>query len=260
MSVDGWCIFRNAAVYEPYCGEADNRGIFRVDPAELIALVGRANRQGLAVAVHAVGARAVDAALDAFEAAGPAIAGPHRIEHAHIDVTGAQLRRMRDLGLVWSAQPALIGPNRRDWEAGLGTQRASRIMALRTALDLGLPIILNSDVPSGPIGPLAAIRAAVTRDAGGSPLGPEQAIPVVDAWRAFTSGPAAVAHEPAAGSLEPGRVADLVVLDGDPFTDTQGPSGNHGDPSPRASNLDAAGIAATIIAGEIVHDPAGITA
>ena len=106
ISIDGWCIFRNAAVYEPYLGEPDNRGLLRVEPDELTRLVADANAQGLGIAVHAVGARAVDAALDAFAAAGAPTAGPWRLEHAHLDVTEAQLRRVRRPG------PGAVGPAR----------------------------------------------------------------------------------------------------------------------------------------------------
>jgi predicted amidohydrolase YtcJ len=60
VSVDGFCIFRNAAVYEAYAGEPDNLGLLRIDPERLCDLVRRANEAGLNVAVHAVGARAVD--------------------------------------------------------------------------------------------------------------------------------------------------------------------------------------------------------
>jgi predicted amidohydrolase YtcJ len=244
LSVDGWCIFRNAAVHEPYAGEPENTGILRIEPAQLNDLVARANRQGLGIAVHAVGARAVDIALDALEAAGPAVAGPHRIEHAHIDVDAPRLRRMLDLGLVWSAQPGLLPPYRRDWEAGLGADRAAGIMRLRTGLDLGLPMIFNSDVPSGPVGPLAAIRAAVTREADGRPLGPDQAFPKVEAWRAFTTKAAEVTGERVLGRLEAGYRADLVVLEGDPFG---------------ATDARTVAIAATMVDGRIVHDPAGMT-
>ncbi len=86
ISVDGWCIFRNAAVYEPYCDEPDNTGLLRIEPQELSRLTVAANRSGLGIAIHAVGVRAVDAALDAFEAAGPALAGPYRLEHGHLDI------------------------------------------------------------------------------------------------------------------------------------------------------------------------------
>jgi predicted amidohydrolase YtcJ len=218
ISIDGWCIFRNAAVYEPYRGEPGNTGLLRIEPDELTRLVAASNTQGLGIAVHAVGARAVDAALDAFAAAGPPTAGPWRLEHAHLDVTDAQLRRAAGSGLVLSAQPAFLPAYRPDWEQGLSPERVQGIMRLATARRLGIPVIINSDQPSGPAGPLLAIAAAVDRCAGGGgTVGADEAIPLVDAWRAHTSVPAEVMGEPRLGHLVTGARADLVVIGADPF-------------------------------------------
>lgn len=248
VSVDGWCIFRNAAVYEPYRDEPDNLGIMRIDPDELASLVAAANRQGLAIAVHAVGPRAVDAALDAFAGAGPAVAGPHRLEHAHLDLDDARLARIRDLGLILSAQPGFLPAYRRDWEAALPTERVDRIMPLRSAQELGIPIILNSDVPSGPLAPLAAIHAAVTRQADGRTLGADQAISTLAAWRGWTTLPSWGAGETHLGSLDIGRRADLVVFDEDPLADAADVAG-----------LLTRSVSATMIDGRFVHGADGVT-
>lgn len=243
ISIDGWCIFRNAAVYEPYLGEPENHGLLRIEPDELARLVAGANAQGLGIAVHAVGARAVDAALDAFAAAGPATAGPWRLEHAHLDVTEAQLRRAAELGLVLSAQPAFLPAYRPDWELGLGQERVQGLMRLATAQRLGIPVIINSDQPSGPAGPLLAIAAAADRRAGRGTVGVEEAIPLVDAWRAHTSVPAEVMHEPFLGRLVPGARADLVVIGADPF-------------APGAV-IDRLPIVATLVDGQVKVDVEG---
>jgi predicted amidohydrolase YtcJ len=245
ISVDGWCIFRNAAVYEPYRDEPDNLGIMRIDPGELATLAAAANRQGLTIAIHAVGPRAVDAALDAFAGAGPAVAGPHRLEHAHLDLDDVRLARIRDLGLVLSAQPGFLPAYRRDWEAALPADRVDRMMPLRSAQELGIPIILNSDVPSGPLGPLAAIHAAVTRQADGRTIGPDQAISRLSAWRGWTTLPSASAGEAHLGSLDIGRRADLVVFDEDPLAD--------------AADLLTLSVSATMIDGRFVHGADGVT-
>jgi hypothetical protein len=240
ISVDGWCIFRNAAVYEGYLDASDERGILRIEPDELCALVRSANAQGLGIAVHAVGARAVDLALDAFEAAGPAVAGPHRLEHAHLDVDGRQLRRVRALGLVLSGQPGFLRAYRPDWDAALPPDRIDRIMPLGLAHSLGIPLILNSDYPAGPLGPIDAIHAAVTRDAGaGRTIGSDQAIPRAVAWSAFTTGPARCSGDSALGSLEPGRRADLVVLEEDPLAER--------------TDLRSLSVTATMLDGRFVH-------
>jgi predicted amidohydrolase YtcJ len=241
VSVDGWCIFGNAAVIQPYCDQPDNRGLLRIEPAQLDRIVADANAHGLGLAIHAVGPRAVDAALDAFTAAGPAQAGAYRLEHAHLDLDAARLDRMRDLGVVWSVQPALLTAYRRDWERILEPERVERIMPLADGLARGIPTIHNSDVPSGPQTPLAAIRAAVDRPSVRRPgERSTQAVPLAVAWRAWTTLPADVAGERGIGRLSPGNAADLIVLDRDPLASTIGDQENPA-------------LVATMIDGRFVH-------
>ncbi|HVL53481.1 MAG TPA: amidohydrolase [Vitreimonas sp.] len=237
VSVDGFCIFRNAAVHEPYRGEPNNLGLLRIEPGPLQQLVSVANRQGLNVAVHAVGARAVDQALDAFEAAGPAVAGPHRLEHGYVDVDDARLERARRLELAWSVQPAFLAAYAREWTEAFGESRTSRIMPLRTGAELGLPLLFNSDFPCVPFDPLDGIRAAVAGPRMSN--GRDQSVDLVTAWRAFTTTPATIAGEPAGGRLERGAAADLIVIDGDPFAD--------------GFDLAAMTVRATMVAGDLVH-------
>jgi predicted amidohydrolase YtcJ len=111
VSIDGSCTFKNAAVYDAYPGEPDNFGIVRIEQDELDEVVRAADTAGLAIAVHAIGPRAVDMALDAFSRVPAAVPGtglPHRIEHAYVSPGRDRLQRMRDLGLVLSTQPAFI--------------------------------------------------------------------------------------------------------------------------------------------------------
>ena len=247
ISVDGWCIFRNAAVYEGYLDEPDNRGILRIEAAELAALVRRANEHGLGIAIHAVGARAVDIALDAFDAAGAPVAGPHRLEHAHLDLDARQLDRIRALGLVLSAQPGLLAAYRADWALGLAPDRMDRIMPLADAHRRGIPLILNSDFPSGPLDPLAAIHAAVTRDAGdGHRIGADQAISREVAWSGLTTLPALLSGELDAGSLAIGHRADLIVFEKDPLDEQ--------------TDLATISVSETMLDGRFVHGPDGVAA
>jgi predicted amidohydrolase YtcJ len=242
ISIDGFCIFRNAAVSVPYLGEPENRGILRIEPERLDALVTRAAGGGLQVAVHAVGDRAVDLALDAFEGAGPRPAGdpPFRLEHGYVDLGAERLRRMRRLGVVWSTQANFLDAYRREWQAAFEPERIERIMPLADGLAAGVPLVLDSDVPCAPFAPLDAIRAAVERrTADGAPH--PQAIGVVDAWRAYTTTPADVTCEPSLGRLEPGAHADLLVLDGDPFRG-----------APGATALDGVAVRATMLGGSLV--------
>ncbi len=214
VSLDGFCIFANAALREPYAGQVGNTGILRIEADKLVELVARAIALDLTVSLHAVGGRAVDMALAAFEAGPPFEPGRHRIEHAYLDVTEDQLVRMRDRGLVWSVQPAFRTAFGQDWERLLGAERARRAMPLAVGRRIGVPMILNSDVPTGPIGPITTIQAAV---APADAEDPTRALSVTEAWQAHTVGPAEIAGEPCGGRLVPGAPADLIVLDGDPF-------------------------------------------
>lgn len=244
ISVDGFCIFRNAAVYEAYEDEPDNCGLMRIGPEELASLVEAANRQGLNIAVHAVGARAVDAALDAFAAAGPVVAGPHRIEHAYLDVDDTRLERMKQLGLAWSTQPGFIPAYRSEWGAIFDDARRRRIMPLGSGAAMGVPLLLNSDYPCSPMDPLTMIRVATGDDVDGAAIEAHQAIGLDEAWRAATIAPAAIIGDRLAGPLRPGNLADLVILDGDPFAHN--------------ANLEAVQVSSTLIEGEVVFDRAGI--
>ncbi|HET7030036.1 MAG TPA: amidohydrolase family protein [Candidatus Limnocylindrales bacterium] len=233
ISVDGWCIFRNAAVERPYLCEPDQRGLLRIEPAELTELTRRANAHGLAIALHAVGPRAVDAALDAFEAAGPASVPPYRLEHGHLDLDRARLERMRALDVAWSVQPALLSAYRDDWAAILEPERVAAIMPLGIADELAIPTLHNSDVPSGPQEPFVAIRDATARPGVGSTS-------VERAWLGWTSTAAWAARDGALGHLRPGARADAIVVAGEPFA-----AGPEGWRAPR--------LQMTIGAGRIVH-------
>lgn len=239
VSIDGFCIFRNAAVHEPYAGQPDNLGLLRVEPDRLADLVARANAQGLNVAVHAVGARAVDLALDAFEAAGPPVAGPHRLEHGYVDMDRPRLDRMARLGLAWSTQPAFCSGYAAEWQDAFGSARTARLMPLRDGLEAGLPMLFNSDFPCVGFDPLVAIRQAVPRLLDGRSAGGEVRAARVAAWRACTTTPAEVVRDAGLGRLAPGALADLVVLDGDPF-----------DPG---TDLAEVAVRATMVGGTLVH-------
>ena len=242
ISVDGFDIFRNAAVYKPYAGTGGT-GLMRIEVPRLRDLVARANAQGLQVAVHAVGARAVDVALDALEAAAPATAGPFRVEHAYVDTDETHLRRILDLGAAWSTQPAFRTAYQREWADVFPGPRREALMPLALAEALGIPLLFNSDAPCAPVDPLGAIRAAV--DPPGS-WGPHARVSRVTAWRACTVNAADAAGEPRLGRLAAGSLADLVVFDDDPL-----------DPGTDLNGLTARG---TMVAGRPKHGEAEVFA
>jgi predicted amidohydrolase YtcJ len=221
VSVDGACTFRNAAVYEPYLGEPENLGILRIEADELREVVSRADQGGLQVAVHAIGPRAVDMALDAFAAVVPADGSNplrHRIEHGYVAPVHDRLARMARLGLLLSTQPAFIHSVGDTWFDVFPPELVQAMMPLRAALDAGLTVLANSDCPSAPPSPLLGIQAAVgRRTESGRVIGADEAVTVSEAIGMYTAAPAYAAREEhSRGSIAVGRLADLVVLGNDP--------------------------------------------
>jgi predicted amidohydrolase YtcJ len=225
FSIDGSVLPRNAAVYDGYPGEPDNLGLLRIEQEELDWAVETAHASGLQIAVHAIGQRAVDMALDSFARldATERERLRHRIEHGYLPERPGQLRRMRELGIVWSTQPADIEELGDDWIGLFGEEALEGVVPLRTALDLGLPVQINSDFPVTSLDPFVGIRSAVTRrTATGRVLDSSQAVSVHEAFRMMTTTPAFTAHqEHKAGTLEVGKLADVVILAEDPFRDPE---------------------------------------
>ena len=222
ISVDGSCELRNAALFEPYPGQPENRGLIRVPQPELNDLFRNADRGGLQIAVHAIGPRAADMALTAYEHAlgdRPGNLLRHRLEHMYVPGPQSHFERAHRLRLILSEQPALIHASGDAWREIFGESGLDRMMPLRLALDLGLTIQANSDFPSSPINPMLGIMAAVTRRTrSGAPVDPSQAISVGEAMAMMTTVPAATTfEEDVAGSIEVGKRADLRLLADDPY-------------------------------------------
>lgn len=227
---DGSLGARTAWMLDPY---ADGGLGLPVTPmAALAGAIERGAVAGLPVAIHAIGDRAVRELLDVFsEVQHSAFTNspnhhspfpiPHRIEHvqhSHPD----DLRRLGSLGLVASVQPIHQVDDMTLVERALGDERGRWSYAWRTLLDSGAVLALGSDCPVASPNPFWGIHAAVTRQRrDGTPAGgwhPEQRLSVAEAVAGYTLGPAYASGQLAAqGSITPGKLADLVVLDRDIF-------------------------------------------
>ena len=181
------------------------------------------HRQGWQLAIHGNGDDAIQMILNAYEEAQkryPRADARHIVIHCQT-VREDQLDRIKRLGVVPSffvVHTYFWGD--RHYEMFLGQDRAERISPLRSALKRGIPFSNHNDTFVTPIDPLLSVWSAVNRrTSGGRILGENQTIPVMDALRSVTSWAAYQAcEERIKGSLEPGKLADFVLLEANPLT------------------------------------------
>ncbi len=218
---------RTAMMLASYEGEPENVGVPTIDENTLRELARKAVAGGLPLAVHAIGDAANRMVLDALAGVGERCRGRacpnrHRIEHVqllHPDDVG----RLAELGIVASMQPLHATQDFEMADRYWG-ERCATAYAWRSLLEAGTLLAFGSDCPVEDLNPFAGIHAAVTRrraDGSPGPDGwyPEQRLTVEEAVHAYTLGAArAVGMEDRLGSLSPGKLADLVVLDRDIFT------------------------------------------
>lgn len=230
---DGSLGAHSARLSEPYA-DAPGRGEWVVDPEALDALAARLDGLDLRMATHAVGDEAVDATLDAYEERGEG--ARWRVEHAVL-ASDAALERMAASDTV-----ACVQPNFLKWagagglyERRLGDRR-TETTRLRSLLDAGVDVAFGSD--GMPMDPLVGVHHAVNAPTEAQRLG------VTEALRAYTLGGARAGFEAdEVGTVDPGKRADLVVLDASPW----------GRPDAIA-DLD---VVMTVAGGDVVYDARG---
>lgn len=217
-SIQGYTAHLAQPYHVPQGHDPNARGYPTLEPARLNELVGRWHAAGRQIAIHGNGDAAIDAILDAIDAAQRAVPRPdarHVIVHAQT-ARDDQLDRMQALGVIPSFFVLHVfywGDRHRD--VFLGPERAARISPTASAARRGIRFTLHADAPVVPLEPLRILEAAVTRrTASGAELGPSERVDVRRALRAITLDAAHQHFEDAVkGSLEPGKLADLVVLD-----------------------------------------------
>jgi predicted amidohydrolase YtcJ len=210
-----------ARVTEPYLDGKEN-GLWLIPPAQLAAWIRPVLDAGLLLHVHCNGDQAVDVLLDAFtEATDGKPPRDHRTTVQHSQLTRRdQYERMAELGMcanLFSNHFWYWGDQHVDFT--IGPERAARMNSAATVLELGIPLSIHSDASVTPLGSLHVAWCAANREtATGRVLGPEERLDVGQALHAITLGAAhQLRMDDEIGSITPGKWADFVALDADPF-------------------------------------------
>lgn len=247
--MDGSLGSSTARMFEPYEGGGKNVGVFVTAPDAMGKMIRDADKAGLSIAVHAIGDEANAVLLDLFAEAAKAN-GPRdrrfRIEHVQ-HLRPADYKRFKDLGVMASMQSYHVIDDGRWAEGRIGPRRCASSYAFRSLLDAGAKLAFGSDWPVAPLDVLAGIDAAVNRRPldGKHPGGwfPVQRITVAEAVEAYTLGSAYAAFQDGdRGSLQAGKLADLVVLSRDIFAATE------------RDRIGEAKVALTLVGGRVVYE------
>lgn len=221
---DGSLGTRTAACSHAYPDDPDDFGVLTVAPADLADLLTTATGAGLAAAVHAIGDRAVTAALDAFTVSG----ATGTIEHAQL-VRHSDLARFGRLGIIASVQPQHALDDR-DMVGRFWSEQTSIGYPLGALRDAGIALRLGSDAPVAPLDPWQAIAAAVARtDHDREPWHPEERLTIDQALEASVR-----------TSLRPGSPADIALVGKNPL-------------SADGAELRRMPVVATLLGGSVTH-------
>jgi predicted amidohydrolase YtcJ len=232
---DGAIGSRTARLSQPYDDGPDgNHGEWVVDPEKLREWVERATDAGFQCTAHAIGDSAVRETLETYASTDDPGVSRHRIEHLEV-LDKALIERFATVGVVASVQP-----NFHKWahagglyEARLGEQRAEKTSPLGRLVESEIPLAFGSD--GMPMGPLYGVEQAVTAPS------VHQRLSVTEALAAYTRGAAyAGFDESRMGTLEPGKLADCVVLEQSPWDVAK-------------DAIADIGVWATVVDGRVVH-------
>ncbi len=249
---DGSLGSATAYFFEPYTDDPKTKGLLhgQMFPGGIMERrVLLADRAGIQTAIHAIGDRANAIVLDIYEktiAQNEARDRRFRIEHAQ-HLRPSDIERLARLGVIASMQPYHAIDDGRWAETKIGPDRARSTYAFKSLLDKGAVLTFGSDWPVAPLDPIQGIYAAVTRrtidDKNPGGWIPEQKISLEDAIKGYTSaGALAEFAEKSKGTIEPGKLADLVVLDKNLF-----------DIPPE--EIRNAKVRLTILGGRIIYKP-----
>ena len=247
--IAGYKFLIDGQVPTAYCHQPHNGTSWDLptwDPENFKSVVRSLHDTGLQICTHCFGDAAADLALDAYEAAmnaNPRSDPRHRLEHLVL-TTSEATRRMRDLGVIASANPHFIYVAGDSYANNFGENMLDRIIVTREWLNNGVHLTIGSDAPSVPFhNPQATMAGGMSRlTFKKNVISPDQCLTFTEALRAHTIEAAYAGHEEQIkGSLEPGKLADLVVWNEDPSRLRIG------------ELFSTTTVAMTMVGGKIVH-------
>jgi predicted amidohydrolase YtcJ len=251
LMLDGVIDSGTGAMLDPYESQRGNKGKLFWEPEAYKKAVAAFNARGLQVSTHSIGDAAIRLSLDAYEEAQRAAGHPdvrNKIEHAE-DIAADDIARFGRLGVIGSFQPLHANPEPGwigSWIRNVGPEREQRAFAWNAVLGADGRLAFGSDWPVVTISPWPGLQVAVTRqDLDGLPAGgwlPQHKVSLAAAVHAYTLGGAYAMHrEKDEGSLEAGKLADLIMVSQNIFEI---------DPHEIAKTT----VLLTMVGGRIVHD------
>ena len=241
--IDGAIAGRTAALKDGYANAPGNHGVLLIqEQAELDEIIGNIHRSGYQACIHANGDIAIEMALKSIEKAQsetPRKDPRHRIEHCTM-VDDRLLASMARLGVIALPFGSYIWQHGEKLRPFYG-KRADRMFAHGSFLQAGVKVAGSSDHPAGLYPPMLGVQSMMTRQTpAGEVIGPGERIPLLEAFRMFTQYAAyATGEERTKGQLSPGMLADMVILDQNPW-------------KCRPEEISAVGIHHTIVGGRVV--------
>jgi predicted amidohydrolase YtcJ len=254
--LDGVIESHTAAMLEPYSDDPKQIGAMFWDPEQYKKTVQTLDQDGFQIFTHAIGDRSVRTALDAYENAAQTNHTANRPRIEHIETISAQdIPRFGKLGVIASFQPLHAYPDDdtlKIWARNAGPERVQRAWAWHSIENDGGHLTFGSDWPVVTLNPWYGLQTALTRQTReGDPPGgfvPRERLSLADAIKGYTIGAAYAGHrEKTEGSLEPGKLADLIVLSKDLF-------------KIEPDEISSTEVLLTMVGGEIVYQASSFPA
>ncbi|HKW26496.1 MAG TPA: amidohydrolase [Terriglobales bacterium] len=254
--LDGVIESHTAAMLQPYADDLSQSGKLFWDPDKYKHAVAELNGRGFQVFTHAIGDRAVRLALDSYEASYQAHEGKDlrdRVEHIET-ISAADIPRFGKLGVIASMQPLHAYPDAdtlKVWSPNIGPERTTRAWVWHSISASGGRLAFGSDWPVVTLSPWPGVQTALTRQtAEGTPAAgfvPSERITLPQTIEAYTLGAAYAGHrDKTEGSLESGKVADLIIINQDLFKIP-------------ANQADKTQVLLTMVGGKVVYQAAEFT-